>query len=106
MMQKPIPYYAADGTSRGFRSPEAVARLLEQGLVTAIYGRKGHLKAVFARQADGASAVDEKLRPGTCYSFREHLASGHFLWQLKRLGRGAELRPFFFRVAAGCLRRP
>ena len=103
---KPIPYYAADGTSRGFRSPECARRLLEARLVTAVYGRKGHLRAIFARQGDGSSAVGDQLPLGTRYSFREQLDSGHFVWQLKRLGRGAELRPFFLEVAASCLSGP
>jgi len=100
---KPIPYYAADGTSRGFRSPECARRFLDAGLVTAVYGRKGHLKAIFARHADGSSAVEASLRPGTRYSFREHLDNGHLCWKLRRLGRGEELRPIFLAVVADCM---
>lgn len=100
---KPIPYYAADGTSRGFRSPECARRLLEARLVTAVYGRKGHLRAIFARQGDGSSAVGDKVYLGTRYSFREHLDNGHLCWKLRRLGSGNELRPVFLAVVTECL---
>ena len=102
-VDKPIPYYAPDGTSRGFRSPECARRLLEAGQATAIYGRKGHLKAIFARQADGSAAVGARLRPGARYSFREHLDNGRLCWKLRRLGRGNELRPIFLAVVAECI---
>ncbi len=102
-MEKLIPYYAADGTSRGFRSPACARRLLDAGLVTAVYGRKGHLKAIFARQQDGAAAVREQLPFGTRYSFREHLDNGYVCWKLRRLGRGDELRPIFLQVVRECL---
>ncbi|MFZ5928622.1 MAG: hypothetical protein ACOYX1_14385 [Acidobacteriota bacterium] len=101
--QKPIPCYAADGTSRGYRSPECARRLIQAGLVTAVYGRKGHLRAIFARQADGASAVGDRPPLGTRYSFREHLDNGYLCWKLRRLGRGDELRPIFLAVVAECM---
>ncbi len=100
---KRIPFYAADGTSRGFRSPESARRLIGAGLVTAVYGRKGHLKAIFARQGDGSPAVGDQLPLGTRYSFREHLDNGYLCWRLRRLGRGDELRPIFLQVVTECL---
>jgi hypothetical protein len=102
-MDKPIPYYDAQGRSLGFRTPEAARRLIRNGFVTAARGRKGHLKAIFGRQADGAPAVEADLRLGTCYSYREHLDSGHFAWRLKRLGKGDELRPLFLQVVTDCV---
>jgi len=77
--------------------------LLATGLVTPVYGRKGHLKAIFARQADGAAAFAAHLRAGTRYSFREHLDNGYLCWKLRRLGRGDELRPIFLQVVSDCL---
>jgi len=38
---KPIPYYAGEGTPRGFRAPECARRLLAARLVTAVQGREG-----------------------------------------------------------------
>ncbi len=101
--QKPIPCYAADGTSRGFRSPECARRLIAAGLVTAVYGRKGHLRAIFARREDGATAVGDRPPLGTRYSFRERLDNGYLCWRLRRLGRGDELRPIFLTVLAECM---
>ena len=57
MMQQQIPMYAADGRSLGFRSVESARRLIANGYVEAVYGRKGHLKAIQAKQEDGASAI-------------------------------------------------
>jgi hypothetical protein len=101
--EKPIPCYATDGTSRGLRSPECARRLIEAGLVTPVYGRKGHLRAIFARCEDGSPAVRDQLPLGTRYSFREHLDNGYPCWKLRRLGRGDELRPIFLAVVADCM---
>ena len=46
-MEKPIPYYDAEGRPRGFRTVEAARRLIANEVVTACYGRKGHLKAIY-----------------------------------------------------------
>lgn len=73
------------------------------GLVTPVYGRKGHLRAIFARRADGTSAVGGQPPLGTRYSFREHLDNGRLCWRLRRLGRGDELRPIFLAVVAQCM---
>jgi len=105
-MEKPIPYYSADGKPRGFRSHDAAQRLIQAGLVSAAYGRKGHLRGIFARRADGSSAVEAGLRPGTRYSYREHLETGRIAWALKKLGKRNELRPMFLRIVADCLARP
>ena len=57
-----IPYYAADGTSLGFRSLEAAKRLIESGYVKPAYGRKGHLKAIWLLQEDGGNPVETHAR--------------------------------------------
>ena len=102
-MEKPIPYYDADGKPRGFRTLEAARRLIANEVVTACYGRKGHIKAIFMRKADGGNAVQAEITPGTKYSFREHLDSGHVAWSMRRLGKGNELRPIFLAVLTDCL---
>lgn len=102
-MEKLIPYYDTDGKPRGYRTREAAERLLANEVVTAVYGRKGHIKAIFLRQPDGSSAVQRGLPGGSRYSFREHLENGHLTWRLKKLGRGDELRPIFLQVVTDCL---
>jgi hypothetical protein len=72
-------------------------------LVTPVYGRKGHLRAIFARKTDGTSAVGDQPPLGTRYSFRERLDNGYLCWRLRRLGRGDELRPIFLAVMADCM---
>ena len=57
-MTQEIPLYAADGTPWGFRSLETAQRLIANGLVSPAYGRKGHLKAIFSKKADGSSPVE------------------------------------------------
>ena len=97
-----IPFYAADGTPMGYRSPESARRLLDLDLVSAAYGRKGHLKAIFAKRRDGSSSVEQTVRGSTRYSYRERLASGAHAWKLKKLGKRDELRPIFLAVVTGC----
>lgn len=99
------PLYSADGTPLGYRSREATQRLLAGGFVTPAFGRKGHLKAIFLRRGDGSTPVEVSAPAGTTYSFRERLEQGHFVWQLKRLGKGNELRPVFLQVVTDCLAR-
>ena len=106
MMQQQIPMYAADGRSLGFRSVESARRLIANGYVEAVYGRKGHLKAIQAKQEDGASAITTRAAAGTRYSFLEHFDTGTVAWKLKRLGKGDELRPIFMTVVTDCLVRP
>lgn len=106
MNQQQIPLYASDGRSLGFRSMESARRLIANGFVEPVYGRKGHLRAIHSKQPDGASAVTAQVQTGTRYSFREHLESGRTAWKLKRLGTGDELRPIFLAVVTDCLARP
>jgi len=102
-MTQQIPMYAADGRSLGFRSIESARRLIANGFVEAVYGRKGHLKAIQSKQPDGASAVIPQVRAGTRYSYRERSNSGTIAWRLKRLGKGSELRPIFLAVVTDCI---
>jgi hypothetical protein len=105
MIPQQIPMYAADGRPLGFRSIESARRLIGNGFVEAVYGRKGHLKALHSKQPDGASAITPQVRGGTRYSFREHFDSGTVAWKLKRLGKGDDLRPIFMKVVTDCLVR-
>ena len=103
-----IPYYAADGTSLGFRSMEAAKRLIAGGFVKPSYGRKGHLKAIWLRKEDGSSPVETGAPIGTRYSFLENLDSGR-CWKLRRLDRRDEdgvvfsTRDSFVQVLMDCL---
>jgi hypothetical protein len=106
-----IPIYAPDGTPRGYRSPEAAQRLVQAGFVTAVYGRKGHLKAIFIRQEDGSSPAEADLPAGRRYSYRQRLDSGFRCWKLKKLDRRDEneepfgTRAVFLQVVHDCLVR-
>ena len=88
-----IPYYAPDGTSLGFRSPEAAKRLIEGGHVKPSYGRKRHLRAIWLRQEDGSSPVPAHAPSGTRYSFPENLDSGRHCWKHRRLDRRGRQGP-------------
>ena len=104
-----IPYYASDGTSLGFRSEEAAERLVAGGFVQASYGRKGHLKAIWARRQDGSSPVETRPPTGTRYSFPENLDSGRRCWKLRRLdrrdddGTPVSMRGVFLQVDSDCM---
>jgi len=102
-MTQSIPLYAADGTPWGFRSIEAAHRLIANGLVSPAYGRKGHLKAIFANKEEGPSTVKRGVPKSTRYSFQARVESGPLVWKLKRLGKGEELRPLFQQVVADCV---
>jgi hypothetical protein len=107
--EKQIPYYASDGTSLGFRSEEAAARLVAGRFVQASYGRKGHLKAIWARRQDGNSPVESHAPAGARYSFPENLDNGRRCWKLRRLdrrdddGTPVSTRGVFLQVIADCL---
>ncbi len=100
--QTEYPLYGADGRCFGFRSREAVQRLLSMHLVRPVYGRKGHLRAIYLPATDGSHPVKTPT-PGTKYSFEEHSQCGTVAWRLKSLGKGDELRPLFERVVTDCL---
>jgi hypothetical protein len=103
-----IPYYAPDGTSLGFRSAEAAKRLIKNGFVKPSYGRKGHVKAIWALRADGSDPVETHAKAGTRYSFVESLEHGR-CWKLRRLDRRDDdgvlvsTRGVFQQVVADCL---
>lgn len=104
-----IPYYSSDGSSLGFRSIEAAERLVAGGFVHASYGRKGHLKAIWARTEDGSSPVQARAQAGTRYSFPENLDSGQRCWKFRRLDRRDEdgtpvnTRGVFLQVLVDCM---
>ena len=104
-----VPYYASDGTPLGFRSAEAANRLVAGRFVQPSYGRKGHLKAIWARTEDGSSPVEARPHSGTRYSFPENLDSGRRCWKLRRLdrrdddGTPVSTRGVFLQVVQDCL---
>ena len=104
-----IPYYASDGTSLGFRSAESANRLVAGGFVQPSYGRKGHLRAIWARTEDGSSPVETRPPSGTRYSFPENLDSGRRCWKLRRVdgrdddGMPVTTRGVFLQVLKDCL---
>jgi len=106
-MEKPIPYYDREGRSRGFRTLEAARLLIQNGLVTGAYGRKGHLKAIYGKREDGSCAMERQPRAGTRYSFIEGLEHGR-CWKLRRVdgrddsGLPLDARGVFFQVIADC----
>ena len=103
--------YAADGRSLGFRTLEATQRLVAGGYVNPVYGRKGHLKAIFLRQEDGSNPVETHVRAGTRYSFLQKLDSGGRCWKHKRLdvrdedGTVVSTRGVFLQVLRECMVR-
>ena len=104
-----IPIYAADGAPRGYRSRDAAQKLLRAGFVTAAYGRKHHLRAIFMRCEDGSNPVQPNLKVGTRYSYQQHLDSGFRCWRFKKLdqldenGEPVSTRDVFLRVLQDCL---
>ena len=104
-----IPFYGPDGARLGYRTPEAAERLAANDHVKPVYGRKGHLKAIFLRCEDGSSPVETHPRTGTRYSFVQNLDSGSPCWKLRRLDRRDEdgtpirIRQAVQQVLADCL---
>jgi hypothetical protein len=103
-----IPYYSSDGRPRGFRPLDAARKLIAANLVHPSYGRKGHLRAIWAPKADGSSAVEASASSGTRYSFVQNLEHGR-CWRLRRLdlrdddGVEFSTRGVFTQVVADCL---
>ena len=106
--ERQIPYYAPDGTSLGFRTPDAAKRLIEGGYVKPSWGRKGHLRAIWLLSPDGGNPIQVRAPQGTKYSVMEKLEHGH-CWKLRKLdGRDEDGVPFsarnvFLQVVADCL---
>ncbi|HNY40862.1 MAG TPA: hypothetical protein PKJ41_10720 [Bryobacteraceae bacterium] len=107
--ERQIPYYAPDGTSLGYRAIEAAGRLIAAEAVHPSYGRKGHLKAIWAREHDGSNPVQTRLQTAPRYSYPEPLGNGRRCWRLRRLdlededGERVDPRGVFLRVLHDCL---
>jgi hypothetical protein len=103
-----IPIYSADGQSLGLRTLEAAEPLVSGGHVKPVYGRKGHLKAIFLPREDGGNPVETRAPTGTRYSFLQDLNGGR-CWSLRRLdgrdedGNLVSMRGDFLRVLADCM---
>ena len=106
--ERQIPYYAPDGTSLGFRTPDAAKRLIEGGYVKPSRGRKGHLRAIWLLSPDGGNPIQVRAPQGTKYSVMEKLEHGH-CWKLRKLdgrdedGAAFSARNVFLQVVADCL---
>jgi hypothetical protein len=104
----PIPFYGPDGTPLGYRTPEAAERLVANGYVKPVYGRKRHLKAIFLPCEDGSSPVETHPRSGTRYSLLQSLDYGGHCWKLRRVdarsedGTPVSTRGVFLQVIADC----
>ena len=103
-----VPCYAADGTSLGFRPIEAARKLISTGYVKAVYGRKGHLRAIFMPHEDGTNPIPPSIPGGARYSFIQNLESAR-CWTLRRMderdenGVALDMRDDFLRVVTDCL---
>lgn len=106
--ERQIPYYAPDGRSLGFRTPDAAKRLIAGGYVKPSWGRKGHLRAIWLLSPDGGNPIQVRAPQGTKYSVVEKLEHGH-CWKLRKLdGRDEDGVPFsarnvFLQVVSDCL---
>src|ERR1017187_9068809 len=104
----PIPFYGSDGARLGYRTPEAAERLVANDYVKPVYGRKGHLKAIFLPCEDGSSPVEARPRTGTRYSFLQSLDYGGRCWKLRRVdgrdddGVPVSTRGVFLQVLKDC----
>jgi hypothetical protein len=106
---QPIPFYAPDGRSLGFRTLDAAERLVAGGYVRATYGRKKSLRAIWLCQEDGGNPVETQAHAGTRYSFLQKLDNGGHCWKLRRVdGRDDDGLPVstcgvFIQVVKDCL---
>ena len=102
-----VPCYAADGTSLGFRSLDTAKRQINNGFMKPVYGRKGHLRAMFEPHDDGTNSVAPSIPTGTRYSFMQKLDSAR-CWTLRRVdehdedGIAFNTRDDFLRVVTDC----
>ena len=103
--RREFPLYTFDGALIAWISQARINRLEKLGLARVLRHKKGTINRVVMHQRAGEprpTALRDYL--GTRYSFREHLEDGHVAWELRRLGKGDELRPIFLRVVTECLR--
>ena len=99
-----IPLYSYDGALIAWITEQRMNRLERMGLARVVRHKKGTINRVVMHYRPGDPKPTELTDYlGTRYSFREHLDDGHVCWNLRRLGKGAELRPIFLRVVLDCL---
>jgi hypothetical protein len=105
--ERQIPYYAPDGSSLGFRTPDAAKRLIAGGYVKPSFGRKGHLRAIWLQSPDGSNPIQTRTPHGTKYSVLQELENGR-CWKLRKLdgydedGVPFSTRNVFLQVVADC----
>jgi len=113
-MERNIAVYNCDGALVQWIDEKRLARLVASGNVARVHKRRsGRISRVNLHQRPGES------RPsflsdyvGTKYSFRQHLADGHYCFRLRPLGDDPreerdlapdEVRPIFMRVVLDCM---
>ena len=94
-MSKRIPLYSADGELTAWISPQRLARLQADGLISRVIKHpKGYVNRAYLYRSPGdGSPVELRQYLGTRYHFREHLPAGYLCWSLRRVSDA--LRPFF-----------
>ena len=106
-MQTAIPLYTADGELWDWISAVRMARLEGLGLIRVVRHKKGHVaRCILQRRPGDSKPMQPSDYLGTRYRYQERLDNGRRCWQLRRLGRGDELRPIFESVVAGCVAAP
>lgn len=92
-----------DGEPRGSVSIPRALKLEAAGRAV-LLRRKGNIRACqMLRAPQDPRSLTTRNYSGQRYHFRERLADGHRLWQLKRLGKGTELLPIFVKVVTDCI---
>ncbi len=111
-----IPLYCYDGSLVRFIDRKHFRRLVDGGRVRVVMRSKGRVaRAILHRMPGEPRPILLRDLVGTKYSFRQHLANGHYCYKLRALGeryrRGdeeynlapEEVRPIFLRVLLDCL---
>jgi len=96
IVSRRIPLYSADGELTGWVSPQRLARLQADGLISRVIKHpKGYVNRAYLYRSSGeGSPVELGQYLGTRYHFREHLPAGYLCWSLRKVSDA--LRPFFF----------
>ena len=83
-------------------------RQVAGGYVRPVYGRKGHLRAIFLLQEDGGNPVETHARIGSRYSYLQNLDNGGRCWNLRTVDQRDEdgalvsTRSAFAQVVTDC----